>query len=773
MTSHHLGLNDFTTLVDGLELYARQQSELPALRFHAHDGSEQVVTFGMLASRVRAQAARLQQEYAAGCTALILYPSGVDYVVTLLACFYAGIIGVPVNLSGPARVKRVLGKLDAIAQDCQPTVILTGAEIIKASGGDLTAFAAHHQLAVWDTHTDDEAGWQQRWHAPDIDGTTIAFLQYTSGSTGQPKGVINRHNNLLTNLKFLHCLTLPAPDSVVVSWLPLYHDLGLIMGILSPLLTGNTAVYLPPTAFVKDPLRWLEIASEQRGTVLPCPSFALQRCTDAARQQPERVATFDLSSIVSLVPSAEPVSAEQLEAFWHSFKACGLRRDALKPSYGLAEATLIAAGNSAREPVYLDIDKQALLRNKVVIAERASNHTRRYVGCGNEFGGQDLRIVNPDSHQPVSDGETGEIWISGPAVAQGYWRREQQTDETFGATLSGADSGSHYLRTGDLGFIHQGQLFITGRLRDILIVRGECHYPNDIEATAVAAHPLAIADGAAAFASEEQNEERLVLVLEAQRASDEELQQLVNTVRQAIAEQHQLAVWRVVLIRKGTLLRTTSGKVRRRALRDAWQRQKLHQIWDEQTPRGTTPNHDNAMICWICQQAADLLGNVSARNINPQQSLFSYGLDSVGAVTLLAKIGQHHRIDLPESTLFDNPSASALAARIAALQQPLTETEVPPPPLSAGMKPWRLSVWHFACPPPMAKKHKPMLSSGSYCWKVDPRSVRCLPGVSVIITTSLVLAHSSITRQISMPHSLACLHVKRSIPIRSNACCWR
>lgn len=679
MTSHHLGLNDFTTLVDGLELYARQQSELPALRFHAHDGSEQVVTFGMLASRVRAQAARLQQEYAAGCTALILYPSGVDYVVTLLACFYAGIIGVPVNLSGPARVKRVLGKLDAIAQDCQPTVILTGAEIIKASGGDLTAFAAHHQLAVWDTHTDDEAGWQQRWHAPDIDGTTIAFLQYTSGSTGQPKGVINRHNNLLTNLKFLHCLTLPAPDSVVVSWLPLYHDLGLIMGILSPLLTGNTAVYLPPTAFVKDPLRWLEIASEQRGTVLPCPSFALQRCTDAARQQPERVATFDLSSIVSLVPSAEPVSAEQLEAFWHSFKACGLRRDALKPSYGLAEATLIAAGNSAREPVYLDIDKQALLRNKVVIAERASNHTRRYVGCGNEFGGQDLRIVNPDSHQPVSDGETGEIWISGPAVAQGYWRREQQTDETFGATLSGADSGSHYLRTGDLGFIHQGQLFITGRLRDILIVRGECHYPNDIEATAVAAHPLAIADGAAAFASEEQNEERLVLVLEAQRASDEELQQLVNTVRQAIAEQHQLAVWRVVLIRKGTLLRTTSGKVRRRALRDAWQQQKLHQIWDEQTPRGTTPNHDNAMICWICQQAADLLGNVSARNINPQQSLFSYGLDSVGAVTLLAKIGQHHRIDLPESTLFDTPSASALAARIAALQQPLTETAVPPP----------------------------------------------------------------------------------------------
>mgnify|MGYP001942013001 CR=1 FL=1 len=680
MASHHPGLNDFTTLVDGIEFYARQQSELPALRFHAHDGSEQVVTFGMLASRARALAARLQQEYAPGSTALILYPSGVDYVITLLACFYAGIIGVPVNLSGPARVKRVLAKLDAIAEDCQPTVILTGAEIVTASGDDLTAFAARHQLAVLDTCAADDESWQQRWRAPEITGDTIAFLQYTSGSTGQPKGVINRHSNLLANLEFLHCLTLPAPDSVVVSWLPLYHDLGLIMGILSPLLAGNTAVYLPPAAFVKDPLRWLEIASEQRGTVLPCPNFALQRCTEAASQQPERVAQFDLSSIVSVVPSAEPVSAQQLEAFWHCFKACGLRRDALKPSYGLAEATLIAAGNSAPEPCYLDIDKQALLRNKVVIAEHASNHTRRYVGCGNEFGGQDLRIVNPDSHQPVSDGETGEIWISGPAVAQGYWRREQQSAETFGATLAGKQHGRHYLRTGDLGFIHQGQLYITGRLKDILIVRGECHYPNDIEATAVAAHPLAMADGAAAFACDEHGEERLVLVLEAQRADDTAMQQLVDAVRAAIAEQHQLAVWRVVPIRKGTLLRTTSGKVRRRALRDAWQQQELHTIWDEQTQRDHRAAESSALIGWICQQAADLLGNVTARNIDPRQSLFSYGLDSVGATTLLAKITRHYRIDLPESALFDSPSASALAARIAALQQPVAAPPAAAPP---------------------------------------------------------------------------------------------
>ncbi|MFS2225864.1 amino acid adenylation domain-containing protein [Pantoea sp. B65] len=674
MASHHPLLNRFSTLVEGIEFYAQQQGDFPALRFHDHHGAEQVVTFGMVAGRSRALAAKLQQHYAPGTTALILYPSGVDYVITLLACFYAGVIGVPVNLSGPARVKRVLSKLDAIAEDCQPAMILTGAEIIDLSGDDLTAFARQHQLALIDTQSDDDEYWQPRWQLPEINGDTIAFLQYTSGSTGQPKGVINRHRNLLANLDFLSCLTLPSPQCVVVSWLPLYHDLGLIMGILSPLLFGNTAVYLPPAAFVKDPLRWLELASQLRGTVLPCPNFALQRCTDAARQQPERVAGWDLSSIVSLVPSAEPVSAQQLEAFWHCFKACGLRREALKPSYGLAEATLIAAGNSASEPVYLDIDKQALLRNQVQIAEHASNRTRRYVGCGNEFGGQDVQIVDPDSHLPQPAGYSGEIWISGKAVAAGYWQREQQSRQTFAARLAQDRSGRRYMRTGDLGFLHQGQLFITGRLKDILIVRGQCHYPNDIETTAIAAHPLALADGAAAFSCQHHDEERLVVVLETQRADDRTLQQLVADVRQAIAEQHQLAVWRVVPIRKGTLLRTTSGKVRRRALSEAWQQRRLHVLWDESAAQQPVAPHSGELVSWICQQAAELLGNVTARNIDPRQSLFSYGLDSVGAATLLARIRQQFQLDIPDSALFDSPAASTLAARISALQQPALPT---------------------------------------------------------------------------------------------------
>ncbi|KOC88157.1 hybrid non-ribosomal peptide synthetase/type I polyketide synthase [Winslowiella iniecta] len=683
MASHHPALNRFATLVDGIEFHAHQQCDFPALRFHAHDGTEQILTFGMIAARSRALAARLQQHYPPGTAALILYPSGVDYVTTLLACFYAGVIAVPVNLSGPSRVKRVLSKLDAITADCQPAVMLTGEEIIAASGDALSQFAEQHQLVVMQTECDDEQSWQQRWQPPAIDGDTLAFLQYTSGSTGQPKGVINCHRNLLANLEFLACLTLPAEKTVVVSWLPLYHDLGLIMGILSPLLYGNTAVYFPPAAFVKDPLRWLELAHHYRGTVLPCPNFALQRCTEAAREQPQRIAHWDLSSVVSLVPSAEPVSAQHLEAFWHCFKACGLRRDALKPSYGLAEATLIAAGNSASEPVYLDIDKAALLHNQVEVAEHASNHTRRYVGCGNEFGGQDLRIVDPDTLQPQPDGKAGEIWLSGAAVAQGYWQREQQSLETFSARLAQDDSDRRYLRTGDLGFLHQGQLFITGRLKDVLIVRGQCHYPNDIETSAVAAHPLAVVDGAAAFACQYDDEERLVVVLEARRADDSAMQQLVAAVRQAVADQHQLAVWQVVPIRKGTLLRTTSGKVRRRAVSEAWQQQQLHSLWQETSRPQPGTASASELVSWICQQAAELLGTVTARNIDPQQSLFSYGLDSVTAASLLARIRQHWQIDIAESALFDNPAAQALATRIHALQQP--QSGAAPEPLRAAV----------------------------------------------------------------------------------------
>jgi len=654
----------WNTLTAAIDQHAKKTPDRPALRFLSLDGQMQSLTFAEVASQARTLAARLQQQAEPGAMALILHPSGLDYVISLLGCFYAGIVAVPVNLSGAARVKRVLGKLEAIAEDCQPQMILTGRDIAQDSAEALQAFTAKFKLSC--VLTDEETRFENlSYVAPDLTGATLAFLQYTSGSTGEPKGVINRHANLLANLEFLTCLTLPDEACVVASWLPLYHDMGLIMGILSPLVYGNTALYLPPVAFVQDPLRWLELASEYRATVLPCPNFALQRCLDAAEREPHRLTQIDLSSVKSLVPSAEPVSAQQMMNFWQRFADCGLALSAIKPSYGLAEATLIAAGNRAPEPVLLDIDRDALLRNEVIIHAVPGPNTRRYVGCGNDFGQQQLRIVQPDEARFCGQNEVGEIWLSGAAVAGGYWQRDAETQHTFQARVAG--DNHHWLRTGDLGFLHQGQLFITGRLKDSIIIRGECHYPNDIEATAVAAHPLAVSDGAAAFSlpATEQEEEQLVVVLECQRAQPEELTQLIYTVRQRIAEEHQLTTWQIIPLRKGTLLRTTSGKVRRRALREALLQDQLHRLLPQQPEPEQSSQAKSDITRWLTQQVAELLGNVAARHIDPQRSLFSYGLDSLGATTLMARIRQHYDVTLQESDLYEAPGAEALAARIS------------------------------------------------------------------------------------------------------------
>ena len=664
----------WTTLTAAIDQHAQQTPDSPALRFLSLDGQMQTLTFSEVAAQAQALAARLQQQAQAGSMALILHPSGLDYVVSLLACFYAGIVAVPVNLSGAARVKRVLGKLEAIAKDCQPQLILTGREIARDSAESLRAFADQFQLRCLLT---DEAvpSEQVNFVPPILDGNTLAFLQYTSGSTGEPKGVINRHSNLLANLDFLTCLTLPDEDCVVASWLPLYHDMGLIMGILSPLVYGNTALYLPPVTFVQDPLRWLELASEYRATVLPCPNFALQRCLDAAEREPERLTQLDLSAVKSLVPSAEPVSAQQMMNFWWCFARCGLRLSAMKPSYGLAEATLIAAGNRAPEPVFLDVDRDALLNNEVLISSAPAPTTRRYVGCGNDFGEGQLRIVNPDEARFCRPDEVGEIWLSGAAIAHGYWQREAETQHTFHATVAGDEH--HWLRTGDLGFVHQEQLFITGRLKDLIIIRGECHYPNDLETTAVGAHPLALSDGAAAFAvpAAENEDEQLVIVLECQRAKQEELLQCVERVRQRIAEEHQLNAWQIIPVRKGTLLRTTSGKVRRNALREAWQQDQLHRLLAETSDiHPSTASHQSGIARWLAQQVAEILGNVAARHIDPQRSLFSYGLDSLGATTLIARIRQHYDVTLQESDLYDSPGTAALASRIDGTLSPEAET---------------------------------------------------------------------------------------------------
>ncbi|MBC3917143.1 amino acid adenylation domain-containing protein [Undibacterium sp. CY18W] len=704
-----ISLRQHATLVDWIEHHAKHRPDAEALCFIGQRNdvngatNDLRLTYADLSERVRCCAASLQRHARPGDSALILFPSGIDYVVALLACFYAGVTGVPVNLPGAARVKRVLPKLGDITRDCRPALLISNSQVAAASGSDLQVFADEHELRLLqleDMQEDDS----QRWQRPQLDGAALAFLQYTSGSTGQPKGVINRHGPLLHNLEFLGRLTAvntrTASDTVIASWLPLFHDLGLIMGILLPLAYGGRAVYMAPMAFAADPLRWLELATRERATALPCPSFALRLCADEARTAPQRMLAIDLKQVTCLMPAAEPVLPAQVESFYAIFGAHGLQRDAIKPAYGLAEATLLVSAHVDRHnPYFIDVDKAKLERGHAVVSAVHDEHIaaglRRYTSNGNDFGGQDVRIVDAESHVDLGEDQVGEIWINGPAVAGGYWNKPELNRDIFAACIASININEEdckpYLRTGDMGFMHQGHLFVTGRLKDMLLFRGQCHYPNDIEATSGRSHEAAVPESGAAFSVTpgDEDAECLVIVQEILKQTGVDYQHIVNTIRASVAEEHQLSSHAIVLIRKGTLPRTTSGKVRRAAVRQAYldgslpvlhqhvldtqQAQQISRdisLLDTLRPLSLAQRHLH-LRTWLANETAAILGTVAARAIHPEASLFNYGLDSMSAARLVSTAANACGLTLPDSLIFDHPSLMQLAAwlQIAMLDQ--------------------------------------------------------------------------------------------------------
>ncbi|MFZ6874495.1 amino acid adenylation domain-containing protein [Undibacterium sp. Di27W] len=697
-----ISLSQHPTLVDWIEHHAQHQPDAEALCFigqrsDSTDTSDDVrLTYAALSERVRRCAVSLQACTNPGDSALILFPSGIDYVVALLACFYAGVTGVPVNLPGAARVKRVLPKLGDITRDCSPALIISNQQVTEASGSDLQAFANEHGLRLLQLE-DMQGENSQTWQRPVLNGAALAFLQYTSGSTGQPKGVINRHGPLLHNLEFLGRLTAvdtrQASDTVIASWLPLFHDLGLIMGILLPLAYGGRAVYMAPMAFAADPLRWLELATRERATALPCPSFALRLCADEAQTAALRLRDINLASVTCLMPAAEPVLPAQIESFHATFAERGLRRTAIKPAYGLAEATLLVTAHvDDHHPYFIDVDKVKLERGYAVVNPAHNGNTdtgmRRYTSNGNDFGGQDVRIVDPGTHAALAEDQVGEIWINGPAVAGGYWNKPELNRDIFGACITSININEEdckpYLRTGDMGFMHEGHLFVTGRLKDMLLFRGQCHYPNDIEVSSGRSHAAAVPESGAAFSitlGDEQTE-HLVIVQEVLKQAGVDYQHIVDTIRASVAEEHQLSSHAIVLIRKGTLPRTTSGKVRRAAVRQAYldgSLPVLHQhvldaqpiteastntdLLDTLRPLSLAQRHQH-LRNWLANEAAAILGTVTARAIHPEASLFNYGLDSMSAARLVASAAKSLGMSLPDNVIFDHPSLAELAVHL-------------------------------------------------------------------------------------------------------------
>jgi acyl-CoA synthetase (AMP-forming)/AMP-acid ligase II len=573
----------FNSLVSMLRHRAQQQENCRAYTFLADGENEQsMLTYAQLDRRARAIAAALADRgVQPGDRAILLYPPGLDFITAFFGAIYAGVIAVPCYPPHRLQIARALPRLTAIVNNADPSVVLCTSEVADLAVGfaDVPVLPALPWLAT-DT-LDDEL--IDTWKEPDVEPSTVAFLQYTSGSTAAPRGVMVTHSNLLHNLAAINHVEENDSDSVSVSWLPVIHDMGLIEGVLEPAYAGYPAYLMSPATFLQRPIRWLRAITKYRATNSGGPNFAYDLCV--RKINAEQCAALDLSSWRVAYNGAEPIRSETLTAFYRSFRDCGFRWQSFYPVYGLAESTLVvSSGHQSYQPIILDADASAICSGHIEAAA-SDGPARRVtlVSSGPPASGTRVLIVNPDTRRRCAPREIGEIWLSSPSVTKGYWRREDETSQTFGAMLADDDSGP-YLRTGDLGVLIDGELFVAGRLKDLLIVRGFKHYPQDLELTVERQHP-AIRPGCVAVFALEAHDEHIAVAaeldprrLDINRTSPLEffnlpregiVSDLISSICQAVAEVHGVQLHTIALLKPGALPKTSSGKIRHRACAQA------------------------------------------------------------------------------------------------------------------------------------------------------------------------------------------------------------
>ena len=665
-----------STLVELLRWRAQQQPDKLAYLFLV-DGEEEKkesLTYLELDRKARAFAAVLQSSGYTGGRALLLYPSGLDYVVAFFGCLYAQMVAVPAYPPRPARVKRTTSRVWGIIDDAQPAVALCTRSLmspVQALFNERTASQAP-QLVTTDDIADEMA---ERWAEPPISSHTLAFLQYTSGSTATPKGVMVSHGNLLHNQRLIKLAFRQTEQSVIVGWLPLYHDMGLIGNILHPLYLGVPCVLMSPPAFLLNPLRWLKAISRYRATTSGGPNFAYELC--ARKISPEQRAELDLSSWTTAFNGAEPVRNDTMERFAAAFESCGFRREAFSPCYGLAESTLIVTGGARSNGFVTHTVQAAGLEQNQVVAAPATTHeaTRTLVGCSQPLLDQQVVIVDPETSTLSAPDSIGEIWVSGPSVTHGYWNQPEETTRTFHAYLSDTGDGP-FLRTGDLGFLNNGHLFVVGRLKDMIVIRGRNHFPQDFELTVEQSHTALRAGCGAAFSVDEAGEEVLVVVQEVDYRRQPNIPEVIECIRQALSEEHEVQVHTIVLIKAGTIPKTSSGKIQRHACRVKYLSGVLELIgqWQQESPRedeevaldSTTPIRDaEDLQAWFKSQLAVRL-RVPVEEIDVTQPIARYGMDSLTAIELTHSIEARLGVILPIVSFLQSPSITQLADKVLA-----------------------------------------------------------------------------------------------------------
>jgi len=554
-----------STLVELLRHRARRQGKDIAFTILV-DGEDEMfhITYEELDRQARAIAAWLQSQGAEGERALLLYPPGAEFIAAFFGCLYAGVVAVPVY---PPRRNRSLLRIQSIADDAEARLALT-TDAVLARVDSLIDETPHLKNLTWMATSRIPEGIERDWSNPDVHGDTLAFLQYTSGSTGAPKGVMLTHANLVHNSAVIAYAFEHTRSGSGVFWLPSYHDMGLIGGILQPMYVGRPNVLMSPMAFLQKPYRWLRAITKFRGTTSGGPNFAYELCVE--RITPEQRKTLDLSSWRVAFNGAEPVRAETLEKFIEAFAPCGFKPEAFYPCYGLAEATLMVSGGYVHQlPVVRTFDSRSLAEGHVVDCPPEDQYARALVSCGQCVPDQQIVIADPEKMVRCPEDRIGEIWVSGPSVAQGYWRKPEATEATFRAYLKDTGEGP-FLRTGDLGFIKDGELFVTGRIKDLIILRGVNHYPQDIEYTVQESHPRLRRDAGAAITVEIDGREELVIIHEVERHRHVNFDEVFQAIRRAVAAEHELYPHAILLLKAGSIPKTSSNKIQRHACRQGY-----------------------------------------------------------------------------------------------------------------------------------------------------------------------------------------------------------
>jgi amino acid adenylation domain-containing protein len=651
------------TLVDIARWRAERQPHALAFTYLV-DGEQQKqhLTYEDLDRRARAVAAELQARRLEGERVLLVFNPGLDFNTAVFACLYAGVVAVPVYPPDPFRAHRTLPRLQAIIQDARASLVLGSEEILSWAGQSIEATCGATALAM--ESIDGARG--ADWRPLPSDPHRLALLQYTSGSTGSPRGVMLSHGNLMHNLRALHRLDLEG--AVAVCWVPPFHDMGLIGGLMLPVHSGRQVVLMSPLSFIQRPARWLWAMSEYRARTSPSPNFGYELCIRKVR--PDECEGLDLSWWTAAINGAEPIRAETIDRFVEKFAPYGFRRETFYPAFGMAESTLLVTGGQRGDPV-LDptFSASALAQDHVVETRPGDLDGRRLVGCGQPLPGGRIEIVNPQTARRLPPDRVGEIWVRSDSVGLGYWNRPEETERVFRARLAddrrrSADAGPTYLRTGDLGFVHREGLFVTGRIKELIILAGRKYYPHDVERVVEQSHAAIKADGCAAFSVEVAGEEQLVVAAEILRPKRCDPDEVFRAIRRELVEEMELVPHAIVLAAVGSLLKTSSGKTRRRAIRELFVAGGLRPLaqWQADSAASAAGRLVDPPQTALEETLARLWSEVLAvEPIGRNDDFFALGGQSLRAVQLAGRISEELGLDVSLPVMFQQPTIAQLA----------------------------------------------------------------------------------------------------------------